>query len=165
MNQNHLQNSVVESEFSSWAWKNRQWIDLFFNHGITQAAMDDIQAPYKCWKTVMDRINMESRIDGAIKSFPICPGHMCFYNKSITQCSVCARPRSAPEIQLGPTLSWISLRQRLERMFVDKARCDSLYKYLKGQDSEGDPECIRDSFDTDAFARIADASGEGMRSK
>ncbi|PXF41845.1 hypothetical protein BWQ96_08424 [Gracilariopsis chorda] len=115
MNQNHLQNSVVESEFSSLAWKNRPWIDLFFKHGITQAVMDDIlqliQAPYKCWKTVMGRINMESRIDEAIKSFPICPGHMCFYNESITQCSVCARPRSAPEIQLRPTLSWISLKQ------------------------------------------------------
>ena len=82
------QESEAQASFRISAAKNRGFIDLFIKQGLTHSAMDDIvpliDAPYKTWKTVMLRIREDSGFECCVKEYPVCPGHIRFYEDAIT---------------------------------------------------------------------------------
>ena len=151
--------SEAQAKFRIWAGQNRGVIDLFIKHGLTYSAMDDIlaliEAPYKTWKTVMSRIREDSGLERFVEEYPVCPGHMLFYDDAIASCYECGKPRCPLKGPDAHKMSWLPLKPRLQDWFLDEERCSQLYDYMTNNDYNCEDR-VRDVFDADVFQRICE---------
>ena len=144
----------TSSDFDMWAFENRGVVDLAIKHSMTESAMNDLmvikKAPYKCWKTIANNLRKDSGINGCIRDYPICPGHIFFYDESVMTCSICHAERTPTESLGAMRMSWMRLAPRLQDWFENKSKCEQLYDYMSSTEFAcGDR--VQDFFDAAAY--------------
>lgn len=157
------------NEFNLWALQNKQWVDIYLEHGERQSVMNAIlkasgQGSLN-WKTVMARFIRHSGLQYGTKIFKVCRGHMAFTDwKDLAEdtpaldsnyCSVCLSPAPQEFSKAGDKFYYLSFRTRLERMLLNENCCRELYGYEKRPQNG----IWHDFYDGKCFQRIVDQHG------
>lgn len=125
--------AIAAESFNDWAYRNRSWIFLFVNHGITLQAQDAILEQFNALFQVRQlRINFATYINFVPEKYVACGGHMLLMSYKTSQqtkdvCFLpCKKTNGIPEIA---TFEYPLLLSRIKPWVADEESCNHLFSY------------------------------------
>lgn len=152
--------------FMEWAWKYKEWIDLYIDFGISsvlfQCMLRLLEAPYHC-KTVKRNVIKYSKFRSIL--YIVCRSHMLLCRRPETtsgqqlnafssSCEVCNHSGTSPDLT---TFEYLPIRDRLIQWYESEESFPIISCYRRNRLAEKMTEnetTYEDYFDGDLFKSI-----------
>ena len=156
-------------ELQPWLIANKNWVELFYRHALTEAFLDEacvnLKAPCQQWKTIMRNVSQATGLHGELETYTVCDGHMAFVplNDSVVEseasypvCTECGANRASKQAH-EERYQYLPVIPRIRAMVQDCESCEQLYSYRRLRSSDGG--IFTDYFDGECYKELCGRYG------